>query len=76
MSEDDPELFPGRCVAKLSDYASIVKRMENGDVAGAFAEYGLDFTTWGSAVHAWAKALARDPVLAKKLERLLTEGSG
>ena len=71
MSEDDPELFPGRCVAKLSDYASIVKRMENGDVAGAFAEYGLDFTTWGAAAHAWAKALSRDPSLSKKLQRLL-----
>jgi hypothetical protein len=70
--DDDPELFPGRCVAKLSDYASIVKRMEEGDVAGAFAAYGLDFDTWGAAAHAWAKALSRDPGLTVKLQRLLS----
>jgi hypothetical protein len=70
--DDDPELFPGRCVARLSDYASIVKRMESGDVSGAFDAYGLDFTTWGAAAHAWAKALSRDPSLAVKLERMLT----
>jgi hypothetical protein len=69
--DDDPELFPGRCVARLSDYASIVRRLEGGDVSGAFDAYGLDFTTWGAAVHAWAKALARDPVLAAKLRRIL-----
>jgi len=73
MNDDDPELFPGRCVARLSDYVNIVKRMEGGDVSGVFAAYGLDFNTWGAAAHAWAKALARDPSLAAKLDRLLTK---
>jgi hypothetical protein len=71
IQDDDPELFPGRCVARLSDYASIVQRMERGDVSGAFAAYGLDFSTWGSAAHAWAKAMSRDPSLVVKLHRLL-----
>jgi hypothetical protein len=70
-NDDDPELFPGRCVARLSDYASIMERMESGDVAGAFSEYDLDFKTWGAAVHAWGKELARDPQLSEKLARWL-----
>jgi len=75
MGEDDPELFPGRAVARLSDYAKIVKRLESGDVACTFAEYDLDFTTWSAAAHAWGKALSKDRRLLEKLERLLESGA-
>jgi hypothetical protein len=74
QDESDPEIFPGKCVARLSDYASIVRRMREGDVNGAFSDYDLNFITWGVAVQAWTRALARDPTLSEKLKRLIKAG--
>jgi tetratricopeptide (TPR) repeat protein len=67
----DPEVFPGQPVARLSDYVAILKGMQQGDMMGALARYGLDVMSYGSVASAWGAKLAADPVLTEKFSRMM-----
>jgi tetratricopeptide (TPR) repeat protein len=67
----DPEVFPGQPVARLSDYVAILKGMQQGDMMGALARYGLDVMSYGSVATAWGAKLAADPVLTEKFSRMM-----
>lgn len=71
--EDDPDpvVFPGQPVAKLSDYVGILKGMQQGDMMGALARYGLDMMTYGQVATAWGAKMAADPVLTEKFTRMM-----
>ena len=69
--DPDPEVFPGQAVARLSDYVSILKGMQTGDMNGALARYGLTMMTYGSVAQAWGAKMAADPVLTEKFNRMM-----
>lgn len=69
--DPDPEVFPGQAVARLSDYVSILKGMQSGDMNGALARYGLDMMSYGPVATAWSAKMAADPVLTEKFSRMM-----
>lgn len=70
-ADSDPEVFPGQPVARLSDYVAILKGMQQGDMMGALARYGLDVMSYGTVASAWGAKLAADPVLTEKFSRMM-----
>ena len=70
--DDDPVIFPGAKVARLSDYVAIMKGMQRGDMMGALSRYGLDIMAWGSVAAQWGRRLASDPALTARFTKLLT----
>ncbi|MGE0784464.1 MAG: hypothetical protein AB7S26_02165 [Sandaracinaceae bacterium] len=69
--DPDPEVFPGQSVARLSDYVAILKGMQQGDMYGALARYGLDMMSYGTIAQAWGAKLAADPMLNEKFSRMM-----
>jgi tetratricopeptide (TPR) repeat protein len=69
--DPDPEVFPGQPVARLSDYVSILKGMQQGDMHGALGRYGLDMMSYGTVAQAWGAKLAADPVLNEKFASMM-----
>ena len=69
--DPDPVVFPGQKVARLSDYVGILKGMQQGDMNGALARYGLDIMAYGSVAQAWAAKMAADPVLTEKFSLMM-----
>lgn len=67
----DPVVFPGQKVAKLSDYVTLTKRMQKGDMMGALADVGLDMMSYGAVAQAWAAKLASDPVLTAQFAQAM-----
>ncbi len=70
--EEDPLVFPGQPVAKLSDYVAILRGMQQGDMQGALARYGLDMMSYANVATAWGAKLAADPVLTEKFTRMMS----
>jgi tetratricopeptide (TPR) repeat protein len=70
-ADPDPEVFPGQPVARLSDYVAILKGMQQGNMMGALARYGLDVVAYGNVATAWGAKLAADPVLTEKFSRMM-----
>ena len=69
--DPDPEIFPGQVVARLSDYVSILKGMQSGDMNGALGRYGLDMMSYGPVAQAWGAKMAADPVLTERFNRMM-----
>ncbi|HKO54116.1 MAG TPA: hypothetical protein VJV79_40685 [Polyangiaceae bacterium] len=69
--DPDPVVFPGQKVAKLSDYVGILKGMQQGDMAGALARYGLDMMNYGQVATAWGAKMAADQLLTEKFSRMM-----
>jgi hypothetical protein len=69
----DDVVFPGKKVAKLSDYVKIMKKMQSGDFNGALKEYGLDMMSWGTVAMEWGQKLAADATLNAKFSKLLQQ---
>ena len=69
--DPDPEVFEGQRVARLSDYVSILKGMQAGDMNGALGRYGLDMMSYGSVAQAWGAKMAADPALTEKFHRMM-----
>jgi len=72
-ADDDPDplVFPGERVARLSDYISILRDMQRGDMNGALARFGLDMAGYTTVATAWGAKMAADPVLTEKFHRML-----
>ena len=70
--DPDPLVFPGQKVQKLSDYVGILKGMQQGDMMGALARYGLDMMSYGQVATAWGAKMAADPVLTEKFSRMMS----
>jgi tetratricopeptide (TPR) repeat protein len=69
--DEDPVVFPGQKLAKLSDYVGLMKLMQTGNMQGALAKYGLDMGSYVGAAQAWGVKLAADPVLNAKFAKLM-----
>jgi hypothetical protein len=69
--DPDPLVFPGQPVAKLSDYVSLMKRMQGGDFNGALSAYGLDMGTYSQVMQAWGTKLGVDPSLNAKFGQMM-----
>jgi hypothetical protein len=67
----DELVFPGKKVAKLSDYVKIMKRMQTGDMLGALQEYGLGMMDWGTVAMEWGQKFASNPVLSGKMAKMM-----
>ncbi len=68
---DDPEVFPGQPIARLSDYAAFMKRLQTGDMMGALAAYKLDMMAYAGVAQAWGMKLAMDPALNARFAKLM-----
>lgn len=71
--DPDPTVFPGQPVAKLSDYVSLMKRMQGGDFNGALAAYGLNMATYSQVMQAWGTKLGVDPNLNAKFGKMMAQ---
>lgn len=69
--DDDPTVFPGQPVAKLSDYVEMLESLRRGDIMGTLKRYGLDVESYARVARAWFDRLAADPALNEKFERRL-----
>lgn len=69
--DPDPLVFPGKKLAKLSDYVGLMKAMQTGDMNGALKKYGLDMGGYMQAAQAWGIKLASDPVLNAKFAKMM-----
>jgi hypothetical protein len=69
--DPDPIVFPGQRVARLSDYVGIMKGMQQGNMMGALAAYGLDMMSYGAVAQAWAAKMSADPVLTEKFSKMM-----
>lgn len=70
-TDPDPTVFPGKPVAKLSDYVSMMKKMQGGDFNGALSAYGLDMGTYSLVMQAWGTKLGVDPSLNAKFGKMM-----
>lgn len=70
-SSDEPELFPGEPIATLSDYVTMMKKMQAGDMNGALAEFGLDMMQYGEVAQKWGQLLASDPNLTQQYAEMM-----
>ncbi len=61
--DQDPVVFPGQKIARLSDYVGLMKLMQTGNMQGALAKYGLDMGSYVGVAQAWGAKLAGDPTL-------------
>jgi tetratricopeptide (TPR) repeat protein len=69
---DDPVVFPGTKVARLSDYVRIMKGLQSGDTDGVLSRAGLDMAAYAQIATGWGQRMAADPVLAAKFQKLMT----
>lgn len=67
----DPLVFPGKKLAKLSDYVGLTKAMQTGDFNGALKKYGIDMNGYMQASQAWGIKLASDPMLTAKYAKMM-----
>jgi serine protease Do len=71
QSSDDPEIFPGQPIARLSDYVKIIKGMQSGNL-GVLSDYGLDMMQYAVVSQTWAMKLM-DPQISKKFAELMSK---
>lgn len=69
--DPDPVVFPGQRVARLSDYVSLMKGMQTGNMMGALGQYGLDMMGYASVAQAWGQKLAADATLNAKFGQMM-----
>lgn len=69
--DEDPVVFPGQKLAKLSDYVGLMKLMQTGNMQGALAKYGLDMGSYVGAAQAWGVKLASDPSLNARFAKMM-----
>jgi hypothetical protein len=70
--DDDPQLFPGQPVPRLSDYVRLMKAMQTGDMNGALHANGLDMTSYGAVAQRWGMRMASDPGLMARFSAAMT----
>jgi len=70
-NDPDPTLFPGKPVAKLSDYVRLLKGMQSGDMMGALNQFGLSMATYAPVMTEWGQKLQSDPTLNAKMAKLM-----
>ena len=71
--DDDPLVFPGQPLARLSDYVRLMKGMQTGDMDGALRRAGLTMAGYGAAAQAWGMRMASDPVLTAKFSAMFAK---
>ncbi|MBO9703006.1 MAG: tetratricopeptide repeat protein [Sporocytophaga sp.] len=71
INVDEPEIFPGKPVSKLSDYVNFMNRVQKGDISGAFADYGLDIFQYCGVIHRWGFKKAIDPSISARYLELM-----
>lgn len=71
QSSDDPEIFPGQPIARLSDYVKIIKGMQSGNL-GVISDYGMDMMQYAVASQSWAMKLM-DPKISQKFTELMSK---
>lgn len=71
--DPDPTVFPGKPVARLSDYVRLMKLMQGGDFNGALAAFGLDMGTYSTVMQAWGTKLGVDPSLNAKFGQMMAQ---
>jgi hypothetical protein len=67
----DPIVFPGTSVAKLSDYVSLMKSMQSGDMMGALSRAGLDMAGYMKVATQWGQKLATDATLNARFTQMM-----
>jgi hypothetical protein len=72
-SDLDEVVFPGKKVAKLSDYVKIMKGMQKGDMNGALQAFGLSLMDWGAVATEWGQKFASNPNLNIKLAQMMAQ---
>lgn len=72
-NDDDPEIFPGQSISKLSDYVGFMKKLQQGDMNGALADYNLDMMQYATVAQQWAGKIANDHELAAKFGQLIAK---
>jgi hypothetical protein len=71
LSGDDPVVFPGKIIAKLSDYVAVIKGIQKGDMLGTLKKNGIELTSWGTIATEWMTKLASDGKLNEKFTMML-----
>jgi len=71
INVDEREIFPGKPISKLSDYVKFIKRLQKGDMSGAFADYGLNIFQYGAVIHRWSFKKAIDPIISARYSELM-----
>ncbi|MFK7987563.1 MAG: tetratricopeptide repeat protein [Sandaracinaceae bacterium] len=69
--EEDPVLFPGEPLERLSDYVSILQQMQAGDMDKTLAARGLDMESYAAIAQKWSARLAGDADLTRRFHRLM-----
>lgn len=69
--DEDPVVFPGQKIAKLSDYVGLMKLMQTGNMQGALGKYGLDMGSYVGVAQAWGVKLASDPGLNARFAKMM-----
>jgi hypothetical protein len=72
-SDLDEVVFPGKKVAKLSDYVKIMKTMQKGDMNGALQLYGLTIMDWAALAGDWGQKFALNPALNAKMSKMMAQ---
>ena len=70
---DDPIVFPGTHIAKLSDYVALVKSMQSGDMMGALSRAGLDMAAYMKVATQWGQKLAADATLNERYTQMMSQ---
>ncbi len=71
--DEDPLVFPGQRLARLSDYVRLMKGMQRGDMNGALQAAGMDMASYGAAAGAWGMRMSQDPVLMNKFTAMMAK---
>jgi hypothetical protein len=70
-AEDDPVLFPGERLCKLSDFVRLQRAAMSGDFMGALAREGIDPGYYGTMSVKLAHRIQSDPALAMRQARMM-----
>lgn len=73
VEDPDPTVFPGKPLAKLSDYVGMMKKMQGGDFNGALSAYGLTMATYSQVAQAWGTKFGTDPSLNAKMAAMMAQ---
>lgn len=69
--EEDPVLFPGERLSKLSDFVRLQKAAQSGDFMGALAREGIDAGYYGQMSIKFAQRMQAEPMLAALHAKML-----
>ena len=70
----DPVVFPGQKVERLSDYVTLMKKMQAGDMLTALGQFGLDMQTYSHVMTVWGQRLQAEAPLNARFAQMMAQG--